>query len=62
MTWAANIPASALPTLTPVLRKELERKAYSGTFVASENVKHVWRKVLELGDSKLLVYAIQTER
>ena len=62
MTWAANIPTSALSTVTPALRKELERKAYQGTFVAVENTKHVWRKAMELGTSELVVYAVQTER
>jgi hypothetical protein len=62
MTWASKIPAAELPAITPALRKELVHKAYHGTFVAVQNVKHVWRKSLELGNSELVVHAIQTER
>lgn len=62
MTWAANIPEAELPALTPVLRKELVRKAYQGSFFPVPNAKHVWRKVVEVGGSELLVCAVQTER
>ena len=62
MTWASKIPATELPTITPALRKELVGKAYGGTFVAVGNVKNVWRKSLELGNSELVVHAVQTER
>ena len=62
MSWAANLPASALPTVTPVMRKELERKAYHGTFSEVAGAKHVWRKSLELGNAELVVHAVQTER
>jgi hypothetical protein len=61
MTWATGIPATALPALTPVLRKELKAKAYGG-FVAAEGVKHVWKKTLQIGNADLVVHAVQTER
>ena len=61
-TWAAHIPESELSLLTPVLRKELMRKAYAGTFVAVPGVKHVWRKSVEVGGLALCVHAVQTER
>lgn len=62
MTWAARIPASALPAMTPVLRKELQRVAYHGPFVEVAGAKHVWRKSLDLSGSELVVHAVQTER
>jgi hypothetical protein len=62
MTWAAGIPSSALPALTPTLRKQLEQKAYQGTFSAQSGALHVWRKIIELGGAELTVYAVQTER
>lgn len=61
-TWADGIPASALPSLTPVLRKLLLQRAYEGTFVQQTGATHVWKKSLELGGSELTVFAIQTER
>lgn len=62
MSWAANIPESELTVLTPVLRKELIRKAYGGTFAPVPSMKHVWRKSIEVGGSELSVHAVQTER
>ena len=62
MTWAASIPASALRTLTPVLRKELERRAYEGSFESVSGMTHVWRKNLEIGGARLTIHAVQTER
>ena len=62
MTWASNIPATALPSLTPVLRKELLHKAYRGAFSEVSGVKHVWRNSLELGGRELTILAVQTER
>lgn len=62
MTWAANIPETELPALTPVLRRELVQKAYQGSFMAVPKAKHVWRKLFEVGGSELLVCAVQTER
>ena len=62
MTWASNIPATALPTLTPALRKDLLHKAYQDAFSEVPGVKHVWRKALELGGRELTVFAVQTER
>jgi hypothetical protein len=62
MTWATGVPETSLPALTPVLRKELKAKAYGGTFVAAEGVKHVWKKTLKIGNADLVVHAVQTER
>ena len=62
MTWASKIPANELPSVTPSLRKELVGKAYEGAFVAIGNVKNVWHKSLKLGNSELVVHAVQTER
>jgi hypothetical protein len=62
MTWASNIPTTALPSLTPVLRNELVHKAYRGTFSEVSGVKHVWRNSLELGGREMTVVAVQTER
>ena len=62
MTWAADIPPSALPSLTPNLRKELVRKAYQGTFSPKSNAKNVWTKSLEIDGHELTVHAVQTER
>lgn len=61
-TWASNIPTTALPSLTPVLRKEFLHKAYRGAFSEVCGVKHVWRYSLELGGRELTVLAVQTER
>lgn len=60
-TWL-NIPNGALPALTPMLRKELSKKAYGGEFVAIPNVKHVWRKSIIVGDSECIIIAIQTQQ
>jgi hypothetical protein len=57
-----GVPETSLPALTPVLRKELKAKAYGGTFVAAEGVKHVWKKTLKIGNADLVVHAVQTER
>lgn len=62
MTWAGNIPPSAVSTLTPALRKELVHKAYEGAFAAVSGVTHVWQKTVPLGDSAVTIFAIQTER
>jgi hypothetical protein len=42
-TWAANIPASALPSLTPTLQKDLQRIAYQGAFSLTPGTKHAWQ-------------------
>ncbi|MRW89023.1 hypothetical protein GJ699_03405 [Duganella sp. FT80W] len=60
-SWCSNIPVGALPGLTPPLYKELVSKAYRGDFIAVENIKHVWRKCIEVGDSEFTVVAIQTQ-
>ena len=60
-TWCSNIPASALPALTPALHKELVAKAYSGEFVAISNAKNAWRKSIPLGGSECTIVAVQTQ-
>jgi|GEM_PF-2542027 len=60
-TWCSNIPTGALPTLTPALYKELVSKAYRGEFLAVSNIKHVWRKSIEVGGSEFIVIAVQTK-
>jgi hypothetical protein len=62
MTWAASIPASALRALTPVLRKELARRAYEGAFENVSGMTHVWKKSIDIGGARLTVHAVQTER
>lgn len=62
MTWASALPATALQSLTPVLRKELARRAYEGTFEKVAETTHVWTKSIEIGGSRLTVHAVQTER
>jgi hypothetical protein len=59
-SWV-DIPATALPELSPDLRKELSQKAYRGSFDEVPNRKNVWRKTLEIAGSEFVVYAIQTE-
>ena len=59
-TWCSNIPAGALPALTPALQKELASKAY-GEFLAVPNIKHVWRKSIEVGSNEFIVIAVQTQ-
>lgn len=61
-TWVDGIPEGALPGLTPALRKELADKAYQGTFVPIPNVKHVWRKTIEVGGLPVSVVAVQTQQ
>jgi hypothetical protein len=59
--WTSELPANALPALTPSLRKELGAKAYGGEFAEVPNRKNVWRKVIDLSGEEFVVYAIQTE-
>jgi hypothetical protein len=59
-TWS-NLPAGALPTLTPASQRDLAKKAYQGEFPPIANIKHAWRKVIELGGSELVVVAVQTQ-
>ena len=61
-TWCNEIPGSALPALTPVLRKELVNKAYQGSFAEVPGVKRVWRKTIQVGAAECVVVAVQTER
>jgi hypothetical protein len=60
-SWCSNIPAGALPALTPALHKELATKAYGGDFLAIPNTKNVWRKSIEVGSSEFTVIAVQTQ-
>ena len=57
--WIQEMPANALPGLTPALRKELN--PYQGDFESVPNRQNVWRKSLIVGGSELVVLAIQTE-
>jgi hypothetical protein len=59
--WTSELPANALPALTPELRKDLSAKAYRGEFVEVPNRKHVWRKSIDLNGEEFVVYAVQTE-
>jgi len=58
--WA-NLPANAIPGLTPLLKKELGHKAYRGEFVEVPNKKHLWRKSIDLDGEEFVVYAVQTQ-
>jgi hypothetical protein len=60
-TWYSNLPAGALPALTPTLHRDLAAKAYQGEFPPVPNIKHAWRKTIELGGSDLDVVAVQTQ-
>jgi hypothetical protein len=60
-TWCSNLPVGALPALTPALHRDLAAKAYQGEFPPVANVKHVWRKSIELGGSEFVVVAVQTQ-
>ena len=60
-TWCSNLPAGALPTLTPALHHDLAAKAYRGEFPPVANIKHAWRKSIELGGSEFVVVAVQTQ-
>ncbi|MBK1715369.1 hypothetical protein CKO43_21670 [Rubrivivax gelatinosus] len=60
-SWCSNIPAGSIPALTPSLYKELASKAYYSDFASVENIKHVWRKSIELGGGEFTVIAVQTQ-
>jgi hypothetical protein len=60
-TWAA-LPKVALPSLSENTRKELARKAYSGSFSDVPGVAHTWRKLIEIDGEYLTVIAVQTQR
>jgi hypothetical protein len=60
-TWCSNLPTGALPALTPALNRELAAKAYGGDFPPVANIKHAWRKSIELGGSEFVVVAVQTQ-
>jgi hypothetical protein len=57
--WLAEMPATALPGLTPALRKELN--PYQGDFEPVPNREHVWRKSLLVGGSELTVIVVETK-
>lgn len=56
------MPSDALPALTPPLRKELARKAYTGEFAPLPNLQHVWRKRIDVGGHECVLLAVQTQR
>jgi len=60
-TWCSSIPAGVIPGLTPALYKELASKAYRTEFLPVENIKHVWRKSIDVGGSECVVTAVQTQ-
>ena len=60
-TWAA-LPKEALPSLSDNNRKELARKAYSGSFSEVPGVAHTWKKMIEIDGEYLTVIAVQTQR
>jgi hypothetical protein len=57
--WFGEMPATALPALTPALRKEVN--LYQGKFEPIQNRKKVWQKTLSVGGSDLTVFVVQTE-
>jgi hypothetical protein len=59
--WCTNLPAGALPALTPALHRDLARKAHLAEFPAIANIKHAWRKSVELAGSEFVVVAVQTQ-
>jgi hypothetical protein len=60
--WCTDVPANAIPALTPVLRKELSGKAFHGDFLPLASLHNVWQKAIEIGGSECILVAIQTER
>lgn len=46
-TWINDLPAKALPGLTPEIRKELN--PYRGDYEPVPNCEHVWRKTYVIG-------------
>jgi hypothetical protein len=60
-TWCSN-PAGIAPSLTPVLQNELAHKAYRGEFLPVPNIKHAWKKSIELDGKELIVVAVQTQQ
>jgi hypothetical protein len=58
-TWLAEMPENALPGLTTALRKQLN--PYHGSFEEVPNRQHMWQKKLTIGESELVVIAIQTD-
>ena len=61
VTAWADLPAGALPSLTPSLKKELAQKAYRSDFLEVPNRKHLWRKSIDLSGEEFVVYAVQTQ-
>jgi hypothetical protein len=60
-SWTSEIPAGALPGLTPSLKQELSKPWGAVDWVAVLNRTHVWKKSFPLGGSEFSVYVIQTE-
>jgi hypothetical protein len=60
-TWCGDLPVGALPALTPALHRELAAKAYRGEFPPVPNIRHAWRKSIELGGSEFVIVAVQTQ-
>lgn len=56
-----DLPAGALPSLTPGLKNELAQKAYHGDFLEMPNGKHLWRKSIDLSGEEFVVYAVQAQ-
>ena len=53
-------PNDALPSLNENNRKELGRKAYSGSFSEVPGAAHTWRKSFAIDGESLTVVAAQT--
>ena len=60
--WCTDMPANAIPALTPALRKELANKAYGGDFAPLPDLHNVWRKTIEVGGEECTLLAVQTQR
>ena len=61
-TWSANIPKSALRTMTQSQREYLAKHAWDGSFEPVSGLTHVWRKVIHVQGSDCVITAIQTDR
>jgi hypothetical protein len=59
--WCTNLPTGALPTLTLTLHRELAKKAYSADFHPVANLRHVWKKSIELTEGEFIIIAVQTQ-
>jgi hypothetical protein len=61
-TWCSNLPANALPALTPTLHRKLVEKAYTGEFAPVANLSNTWQKSIDVDGSDFVVIAVQTQR